>query len=86
MSQERPTHYNLEGVKEVDRVLHVPLFEIAKLGELYPDLTLQELTQLIKAAIEDLKSDSAMMKRIPKIKSLPHDKKSLLDRLFSDGE
>lgn len=86
MPQEKPQRYNLEGVKEVDKVLHVPLFEIAKLGEAFPDLTLKDLTLLIRAAVEDLKSDSATMKRIPKIQSMPHDKKSMIDRIFGDGK
>jgi len=71
-------HYVLKGIKNIDKVLHIPIIEIMTLCRLYPKITGEQLQLLILTAYKDLQQNEELKKSVPSIETK---KKSLIKKI-----
>ena len=66
--------YPLRGVKIVDGAVYLPAYEIVNFCRYYPKLTSDQLSILLKEAIENLQKDEAVLKVVPVLNTIQDSK------------
>ncbi len=69
-SVNRTKRHFIRGVVKKDAIFYAPLIQVSKFCHRFPEMSAKKIGDMINDAIEELKNNDELLKRVPEVKDV----------------